>query len=168
MCTVHLLATRVLRANVKTCYNLNNIATQSRGIMIGRDWLRGSQKYHEDVRRRKAQNLNPSRAQKLNKIVGADYFENLQILEKNDLLHSPERIFNIDEEGCQLSLNEAPQVLAKKGTSRVHIVGHEHAENGTVVSCYNALGQAVIPMILFKGKMLKPKWKDSLPNGTDV
>lgn len=133
------LTTRVLRSCVKTFCDLNNIASVNKGQMIGRDWLRGFLKRHKDVSRRKAQNLNPARAQKLNKAVVADYFEKLKkILEENDLLHSPERIYNIDKKGCQLNVHRAPQVLAERGAKRVHIVAHEHGESVTVVSCGNA------------------------------
>nr|CAH7725055.1 unnamed protein product [Callosobruchus chinensis] len=68
----------------------------------------------------------------------------------------------------RINLHNAPQVLAKRGTKRVHFVAHEHGKNVTVVSCGNALGQAIPPMILFKGKRLKPEWKDALPSGTTV
>nr|CAH7719104.1 unnamed protein product [Callosobruchus chinensis] len=163
------LTSRTLRLCVKNFCDLNNITVLSKGIMIGRDWLRGFLKRHKDLSLRKAQNLNPARAQKLNKAVVADYFHKLKkILEDNDLLNRPECIYNIDEKGCQLNLHNAPQVLAKRGTKRVHFVAHEHGENVTVVSCGNALGQAIPPMILFKGKRLKPEWKDALPSGTTV
>ncbi|KAJ2949421.1 hypothetical protein O0L34_g15337 [Tuta absoluta] len=163
------LTPRVLRSCVKTfCYK-NNIPVSRNGVMIGRDWLRGFLKRHRGLSLRKAQNLNPARAQKMNKVVVGDYFNKLRkVLEDNGLLNSPERIFNIDEKGCQLNLHKTPQVLAERGTKRVHMVGHEHAENVTVVSCGNALGQAIPPMILFKGKRMKPEWKDALPNGSNV
>lgn len=44
----------------------------------------------------------------------------------------------------------------------------EHGENVTIVSCGNALGQVIPPMILYKGKRLNPEWECNLPTGTVV
>ena len=94
---------------------------------------------HDDLRRRKAQMLNPARAQKVNKYVVNDYFEKLkEVLLKLNLINKPERVFNMDEKGCRLTLHKQQQVLARKGEKRVHIVASEHAENATVVACGNA------------------------------
>ncbi|XP_013200639.2 uncharacterized protein LOC106143167 [Amyelois transitella] len=161
------LTQRVLRTCVKTFCIQNNVSVSSRGLMVGRDWLRGFLNRHKNISRRKSQNLNPARAAKLNKVVVADYFAKLKkTMEENDVLNKPERIFNVDEKGCQLNLHKAPQVLAERGTKRVHLVAPEHGENVTVVSCGSALGHAIPPMILFKGKRMKPEWIDSLPTGS--
>ncbi|CAG4937489.1 unnamed protein product [Parnassius apollo] len=134
--------------------------------MIGRDWLRGFLRRHPNISKRKAQNLNPARAQMLNKAVVSDYFAKLKdLMKKYELMKKPERIYNSDEKGCQLNLHKTPQVLAERGTKRVHIVAAEHGESVTVVSCGNALGHAIPPMILFKGKKMKGEWLDSLPTG---
>lgn len=121
--------------------------------MISRDWLRGLLKRNKNISRRKAQNSNPARAQKLNKFVVEDYFKKLKkVLDENELLNKPEKIYNIDEKGCQLKLHKMPQVLAERGAKRIHLEAPEHAENVTVVSCGNALGQVIPPMLLLKGK----------------
>lgn len=48
----------------------------------------------------------------------------------------------------------------------MHLTAPEHGENVSIVGCGNALGQAVPPLILFKGKRLKPEWTDHLPPGS--
>ncbi|KAK9892680.1 hypothetical protein WA026_021533 [Henosepilachna vigintioctopunctata] len=63
------LKQRVLRRCVKTFCDRNNISVSGGDLMVGRDWLRGFLKRHRNISRRKAQNLNPARAQKLNKAV---------------------------------------------------------------------------------------------------
>lgn len=56
---------------------------------------------HKRIRKRKTQNLNPARAQKLNKAVVSDYCTKLKkLLEDDELVHKPEGIYNIDEKGC--------------------------------------------------------------------
>ncbi|VEN46250.1 unnamed protein product [Callosobruchus maculatus] len=161
------LTQRALRRCVKTFCDRNNISASDGDSMVGRDWLRGFLKRHRNISKRKAQHLNPARAQKLNKTVVSDYFAKLKkILEDNDIMNKPERIFNIDEKGCQLTLHKSPEVLAERGSKRVHLVASEHGENVTIVSCGNALGHAIPPMILFKGKRMKPEWIDSLPTSS--
>ncbi|XP_072394971.1 uncharacterized protein [Diabrotica undecimpunctata] len=85
-----------------------------------------------------------------------------------DILDKPKRIYNVDEKGCRLTLHHQQKVLAQKGARRVHVVANEHGESVTIVSCGNALGTAIPPMVLFKGKRSKPEWVDSLPPGAVV
>lgn len=44
----------------------------------------------------------------------------------------------------------------------------EHAENVTIVARANAMGHDIPPMILFKGKRMKPTFSDGLPAGAAV
>ncbi|KAI5725143.1 hypothetical protein M8J77_011509 [Diaphorina citri] len=132
----------------------------------GKHWLKLFLKRHPDLSLRKAQHLNEARARKLNKVVVSDYFNKLQkVMVENDLMGHPERIFNMDEKGCQLSLHKQPQVLAKKGSHRVHYRGKEHGENVTIVGCSSATGVTIPPMIIFKGQRRKEEWGDNLPAG---
>ncbi|CAK1599673.1 unnamed protein product [Parnassius mnemosyne] len=124
---------------------------------------------HEDLSLRKSQKLSPARAQKLNKFVVDDYFKKLkEIMEKLAVQDKPAHIYNIDEKACQLMLHKSSLVLAQKGVKRVHTLASEHAENVTIVSCGNANGNTIPPMILFKGKRLKPEWEYNLPPGSLV
>lgn len=82
---------RVLRRCVKTFCDRNNISVSGEDLKVGRDWLRGFMKRHRNISRRKAQNLNPARAQKLNKTVVSDYFAKLRkVMEDNDIMNKPE------------------------------------------------------------------------------
>jgi hypothetical protein len=67
----------------------------------GRDWLQQFMRQHPTICQRKLQkNLNKARARKLNKVVVGDYFKKLKkLLETNNLQHSPERIYDLDEKG---------------------------------------------------------------------
>lgn len=135
--------------------------------LAGRYWLKAFLSRHPEISPRRAQNMNPARAQKLNKFIVADYFEKLKaVLVELDLMDKPERIYNVDEKGCRLTLHHQQTVLAAKGSKRVHLVAPEHAENVTVVSCGNAAGGRIPPAILFKGQRLKHEWCDGLPPGT--
>lgn len=86
--------------------------------------------------KRKAQNMNPVRSQKLNRFIVSDYFKKLEsVLEVNNVS------------------------LSLKWTKRVVV----HVENTTVVACINALGNAIPPMVLIKGMGAKPTFEDGLP-----
>ncbi|KAJ8872310.1 hypothetical protein PR048_025914 [Dryococelus australis] len=77
-------------------------------------------------------------------------------------------ICNVDEKVCKLSLYHKQQIFARKDVKRVHIIASEHAENITVVTLGGAIGQFVSPMILFRGKRLKPEWEENLPQGSNA
>ena len=161
------LTSKLLRLNVFRFCHENGIPNRFSKGHAGRYWLKGFLARNPEVRRRKAQRLNPARAQKLNKFIVADHFEKLKkILSENNLLNFPEKIFNMDEKGCRLQLHKDPEVFAKKGSKRVHIVAKEHGESVTIVACGNAIGSAIPPMILFSGVRKNPAWERDLPTGS--
>lgn len=47
----------------------------------------------------------------------------------------------------------------------MHLQASEHAESVTIAGCVNALGTAIPPMVIIKGKRLKPGLFDNLPPG---
>lgn len=160
------LSRKLLRKCVYNYCHENNIPNvfSSDKKIAGRFWLRGFLKRNPEISVRKAQSMNPARAQKLNKFIVGDYFTKLrQTLLDLDLMDKPEKIFNIDEKGCRLSLHHQQNVLAQKGTKRVHLVAPEHGQNVTIVACGSASGVAIPPCILFKGCRMKQEWKDNLP-----
>ncbi|KAJ8928631.1 hypothetical protein NQ314_018779 [Rhamnusium bicolor] len=94
----------------------------------GKAWLKLFRKRNPELSIRKAQNMNPARAQKLNRYIDNDYF-------------------------TKLTLHHQQIVLAKKGVKGLHLVASEHAENVTVVGCVSAIGSAIPPMMAPKGSM---------------
>ncbi|XP_046975196.1 uncharacterized protein LOC124541384 [Vanessa cardui] len=135
----------------------------------GRKWLKLFLKRHPQLTRRKAQMMNPSRAQKLNKFIVSDHFDKLKNLrEELHIENRPECLYNMDEKSCRISLHHQQTVLAQKGIKRLHQIANEHAESVTVVGCVNAVGNAIPPMILFRGKRMKPEFTDNLPAGSLV
>lgn len=103
--------------NVYRYYKENNISNRFSKGHAGCYWLLGFLIRNPEVKYRKAQRLNPARAKKLNKFIVNDHFETLKkVLTDNQLFHSPEETFNMDEKGGRLYLNKDPKVLAKKGS----------------------------------------------------
>lgn len=163
------VTSRVLRRSVYTFVEENNIKHTFNKItrMAGRKWMHLFYQRHPEIAQRRVQILNPARAQKLNRFIVADYFTKLEnVLVNLELMNKPQQIFNMDEKGCRLTIHHQQKVLSRRGVKRVHMIAQEHAENVTVVACGNALGQAIPPMILFKGKRKKDEWLDAMPPGT--
>ena len=116
---------------------------------------------------RKAQNLNPGRAQKLNCFTVSDYFGKLKItMEELGIMNKPECIYNVNEKGYILCLHKQPLVLTQKSGKRVNLVAVEHGKNVTTVSCGYAIASAIPPMLLFKGQRIKGEWLEALPPGS--
>ncbi|GAB1605179.1 hypothetical protein Ahia01_000799700 [Argonauta hians] len=158
------LTAKMIRSYVFEYFEKNNLNHPFTSNLAGEKWFRLFLNRHPELRHRKAQAMNPARAQKLNRFIVNDHFNKLeQTLTDLDLFDKPDRIFNLDEKGCRLSLHHQQQVIAKKGSKRVHLVAPEHGENVTVVACVSAVGGAVPPMIIFKGKNRKQQFGDDLP-----
>lgn len=165
------ITSQILRRLVfKFCEtNAINHPFNQQAKVAGKDWFRTFMKRHPEISRRKAQFMNPARAQKLNKFIVDDHFQRLnEVYDKLDLKTRPEKIYNMDEKGCRLTIHHQQTVLAQKGAKRVHLQSSEHAESVTIAGCVNALGTSIPPMIIFKGKRLKPELYDNLPPGSLV
>lgn len=137
--------------------------------LAGKDWLKMFLKRNPEISKRKAQFMNPARAQKLNRPIVSQHFEEIRKLyDELDILTHPEKLYNIDEKGCRLTVHNQQTVLAQKGARRVHLIAPEHAQNVTIAMCINAVGTAIPPMIIFKGQRQKPEFSDNLPAGSSV
>ncbi|CAG5055326.1 unnamed protein product [Parnassius apollo] len=149
-------------------FNIPHNFNEQSGL-AGKGWLRLFLKRNPEMAKRKAQFLNPARAQKLNKPIVFHHFEQVKKLYDELELHNhPEKIYNMDEKGCRLTLHHQQTVISQKGAKRVHIQVAEHGENVTVVGCANAIGNPVPPMILFKGKRKMAEYEKNLPPGSIV
>ena len=160
------LTAKCIKTFVYDYVKKNNIGNQfsKERKQAGRNWLKGFLKRNPHISRRKAQKMNPARGQKLNRNIVGDHFEKLKaLMEFIDVFDKPAQIFNMDEKGCRLTLHKNQTVYAQKGSKRVHQQGQEHGENVSIVACANALGMAIPPMIIFKGKRDNRHFGDNLP-----
>lgn len=137
--------------------------------MAGRKWLKMFLIRNPSISKRKPQIMNPARAQKMNKFIVKHHFEEVKKLyEELDIIAHPERLYNMDEKGCRITVHKQNVVLAEKGNTRVHLVAPEHAENVTIAMCVNAVGTAIPPMIIFKGIRYRSELGANLPPGAKV
>lgn len=159
----------VLRKAVFDYCELEKISHPFTSGIAGKHWLKLFLKRNPNIANRKSQNLNEARAQKLNRFIVNDYFEKLKaVMQDNSLMQRPDKIYNLDEKGIRLCLHKSPKVLAKKGAKRVHQRGKEHGENVSIVGCVNAIGNALPPVVIFKGKRIDEEWRDDLPAGSEI
>ncbi|CAB3226678.1 unnamed protein product [Arctia plantaginis] len=120
-------------------YDIKNNFNKSKRI-AGVDWLRFFLNRNPSISKRKPQIMNPARAQKLNKPIVQQHFQSIRKLyDELDILRHPERLYNMDEKGCRITVHKQHTVLAEKGSKRVHLIAPEHAENVTIAMCVNAI-----------------------------
>lgn len=105
---------KVLRQSVFNFCNKHGVQHQFnkiRGSAV-RTWLRGFLQRHPNISKGKVQNFNEARAQKLNRSIVHDYFGKLKIiLQILDIMNKSERIFNVDEKNCHVSLRQRDGLL---------------------------------------------------------
>ena len=101
--------------------------------------------------------LETSRAKNTIPEIIEKYFENLeQILIQNNLLHKPHRIFNLDETGLQPE-HKPSNVIGDPSTKIQAVTSPKTTTTTTkVIACVNALGTALHPFFIFKGKRWNP------------
>ena len=158
------LTSKMIRSYVFEYADKNGLAHPFTTNKDGEKWFRLFMQRWPELRRRKAQHMDPARAQKLNRFIVRDHFlklkETLEILE---LFDQPHRIYNLDEKGCRLALHHQQSVIAKKGQKGAHLVAPEHGENVTVVACANAADGTIPPMAIFRGKNRRDNFGDAFP-----
>ncbi|CAH2016609.1 unnamed protein product [Acanthoscelides obtectus] len=117
--------------NIKHNFNINL-------KLAGKDCLSAFMKRNSIISKRKAQFTNPARAQKLNKVIVDDHFAKIiKLYDQLDLKNHPERIYNIDEKGCRLTVYHQQTVLAQKGAKggkRLHPELNDNLPAGTLAA----------------------------------
>jgi hypothetical protein len=81
--------------------NIPNPFVKEKG-MAGRVWEEGFVRRNPMIASRKAQNLNPERAQKLNRFIDNDFAKHSITMEELGVTNKPECIYNINEKLCSL------------------------------------------------------------------
>lgn len=89
----------------------------------GRYWFKGFMTRNKDVAVRKCQNLNPARAQKLNRFIVQDHFQKIRsTLADLNITSKPQSIYNLDEKGIRLCLHKEPKVMAQSMVKMQHLL----------------------------------------------
>ncbi|XP_041360715.1 uncharacterized protein LOC121376969 [Gigantopelta aegis] len=128
-------------------------------------WFYGFMKRWPELRVQKPRSLEIMRAKATSKDTINKYFDSLeQILDKYDLRNSPESIYNIDEKGI-VENHKPPSIVASRSNVPVAVTT-SRSNTTTVIGCGNALGVAIPPYFVFKGKRMREELLAGCTAGT--
>jgi len=131
-------------------------------------WFRGFLARHKDLVVKKAENLSVARAMSMNKVQITDWFTKYKkMCTKLGITDRPSHLWNVDETGCQ-NIHKADAVVGVVGKPSYNITALERGETSTALICINAVGVAVSPMVIHKGKLIGKQWKNGARRDVQV
>lgn len=136
----------------------------------GEDWWQGFYKRNKDkISIRKPESLSLARSRGMNREAIKKYFGLLEgQLKELGIENEPSCVWNCDESGLSL-VPDTKCIVGEKGKRNVYqITSGERGVLTTVLPCYNAAGDYIPPMIVFKGKRVGEKMRADLPAGALV
>ena len=87
-----------------------------------------------------------------------DYHVTKNAVEKED-------IHNMDEKGVMMGASEKVKVIISKNEKRQYMTASDSREWVSLIECISVIGKAQDPWIIFKGKMHKASWMQTLQSG---
>jgi len=129
----------------------------------GYEWFYAFMKRHPDISIRKPEPLSVARGMGMNESVKNAWFQKFEAaVDQLGIRNMPSQYWNVDETGLQDYF--VPQkVVGEVGKPCYQSTAGEKGETTTVVAAFNAMGCYVKPLIIMKGKRMKPEWLDGLP-----
>ena len=123
---------------------------------LSNNWLYGFlRRWNDRLSTLNPRKLESNRAKCATPEAVSLYFENLQdIISKYNLNNKPQCIYNLDETGLQPE-HRPPNVIAPPNSKPQAIVS-PRSTTTTLIGCVNALGNALPPFFIFKGKRYNP------------
>ena len=94
------------------------------------------------------------------------YFDLLKdTLVENNLMESPNRIYNVDGTGMPLN-HCAPKIVTGRGHKKVRYRTSGNKSQITVIGCVSATGHSIPPFVIFDSKSLNMEWRKGEIPGT--
>jgi hypothetical protein len=139
-----------------------NINTRS----AGKKWLQAFLKRHRDLSMRTPQGISASRVKAFTPENVAKFFDIYEPIAAM-VDHKAHRIFNVDETGITTVQHKHSKVIAAKGKKQVAAIkSSERGNLVTIVTCMNAAGTFVPPLIVFPRKNMKEELMNGAPAGS--
>lgn len=89
-------------------------------------------------------------------------------MKRIDVLDKPACVYNCDESGLSL-VPETQKIVGGRGKRQVYqVTSGERGVLTTVIPCFNAAGDYIPPMIIFKGKRMRDGLNKNMPDGSIV
>ena len=135
-------------------------------VKVSSGWWESFLRRHKEFSLRSAERLSHARMLASIPDVLDNYFDLLEdTLVKNDLLHKPCMIFNVDETGMPLD-PPSLKIVAPRGIKHSQMASSGDKSQITVVGCCSAAGIAIPPMVVFDRKRLRPEYTEGEVPGT--
>jgi hypothetical protein len=134
---------------------------------LGIEWARNLEKrWARDLTKRKPELLTKARSNNLSQNVVDDFFKMyLDVLVKNDLLKSPDRIFNLDEVGLGTD-SRASKVFVERWNRNAFLKSPDAGKGMySVVFCISADGNYLPPFTVYKSAHIYDSWTKGGPPG---
>ena len=131
-------------------------------------WFDNFMKRFPQLSVKKAENLSAARAMSVNEVRVKQWFDEYSsLLTKLGIEDSPGHLWNIDETGMQ-NIHDAKRVVGIAGKHVYNITAMEKGETSTYLAGINAVGKAIPPLIIHKGKTVGKNWKNGAPYNSVV
>ena len=146
----------------------NLIGFSKKNKRAGQYWFDHFLARHPDLSLKKPEGLSSARAAGLNPTVVSKWFDcNKQVIEELGIHDLPSHIWNCDETGMQDHF-VSQRVVAEVGHACYEVTAGEKGETTTALASFNAVGDYMPLLIIFKGKRLKADWLYQAPPRTLV
>jgi hypothetical protein len=133
-------------------------------VTVGENWVINFVKRHPDLKYRFSRRYNYERAKCEDPKIIGEWF-NLVQKTISEFGIDPDDIYNFDETGFAMGLTATAKVITRaEYYGRRSLLQPGNREWVTAVECTNALGWALPPCVIFKGKVFIQSWFDNLPN----
>ena len=151
-----------------TVREMANLLLEKRGttpvISVGENWVTNFVKRHPLLSSRFSKRYNYERAKCEDPNIITEWFN---LVQKTILQFgiNPDDIYNFDETGFAMGLTATAKVITRREFyGRRSLLQPGNREWVTVIECTNALGWALPPCVIFKGKVFLESWFDGLPD----
>ncbi|XP_022824970.1 tigger transposable element-derived protein 6-like [Spodoptera litura] len=133
---------------------------------VGKKWLRGFLRRHPTLSIRTPEAVSAARVKGFNPVAVANFFD-LYEPELDKIKSAPHRVYNVDETGITVVQHKRSKVVSMKGKKQVGaLTSLERGKLMTIVTCMNACGTYVPPLIVFPRKNMAQDLMDGAPAGS--
>jgi hypothetical protein len=131
---------------------------------LGIHWTEQFLKRHPILKSKFVSGLEKDRVAAENPAIIKHWFDLVkQQIEDNAV--EKEDIYNMDEKGTMMGASEKVKIIISKYEKRQYMTTSGSREWVSLLECISAIGKALPPWVIFKGKVHKASWMKTLESG---